>query len=436
MEGGPINVRNKRALKLFLVLMISTIYIISFSQLGVSAYDSIMHKDEYFAAGTKIGSISIEGKTLNEAKKLITDEVAKWQSETSITIQYKEKSKDFNVKNIYFDIENTMKQVKQGQTNPVIVKINGMEVFLTSVFSTLSADGIKMEALEAEVLNSAQLLEPGSYPIQLEDFVTDQNELFTILEQSAISTGESQEELEKFVGQSIEIRPKTQFSLLKYINEQGIGGFTSVTLNKIATSIYGIILPTNFTIIERHISNELPEYAELGFEAKVDIKRNNDLVFFNPNKFSYFIEFENKEGTFNVYLKGPSFLYQYIITARDKENFQPKTIRQFNPLLGPTEIKVKVEGKEGQLIRVYREHIDELGNKIKEELIAEDFYPPIHRVEIGGLIINEGQSTTEEENADLSDNEEKTPDSNNSGEDNVDHNESPLEEQPEATGQK
>ena len=48
-----------------------------------------------------------------------------------------------------------------------------------------------------------------------------------------------------------------------------------------------MILPTNFSIIERNISEELPDYAELGFEAKVNPEKNKDLVFSNGNESSY-----------------------------------------------------------------------------------------------------------------------------------------------------
>ena len=423
--------------------MISTIYIFSFSQFGVSAFNSVVNKGNTFAEGTKVGSISIEGKTRNEATQLLNDEITKWQEATTLTLQYKEKIQDFDTTHFTFDVEGTLQQLSQGQTNPVLVGVTGLENFLTSISSSLTPEELKMDELEAEIVKSAGLLSSGSYQIQVESFVIDRNGQFTNLEQTTISMGDLQDQIGTFARQSIEIGSNTQISLLHFVSQQEMDGLSSLALSKIATAIYEVIMPTNFSIIERHISGELPEYADLGFEAKVDAGQNQDLVFFNPNKSSYFIEFENLEGTLNVYLKGSSFLNQYSITTEDRESFQPKTIRQFNPRLGPTEINVKEEGKEGQLIKVFREYIDENGKQIKKELISEDFYPPVHRIEVGGLIVNEGDSSTEEETDEMTENEEdgedegetpddeKESDSDNSEEgDQAEEDETPSADQP------
>ena len=302
-----------------------------------------------------------------------------------------------------FDIENSLLQALPGQSNPVLVQLEDLNPFLYSISATLSTDDFIMNELEAKIITSAQMLETGSHQIILEDFLADNENQFTILEEASISTNES-EELIVLTDHSIEIGATSQFSLLHFIEEQGLIGFSPLSLNKIATAIYQVILPTNFSIIERHISNELPDYATLGYEAKIDVEQNQDLIFSNPNKFSYFIEFEEKDGKLYVNLNGPSLLNQYVITFEDQESFKPKTILQFNPQLGPKEIRVKTEGKDGQLIKVYREHLDEKGKLIEKERIAEDFYAPIHRIEVSGLIVNEGDSTSE---TDDNDDEEK-----------------------------
>ncbi len=59
---------------------------------------------------------------------------------------------------------------------------------------------------------------------------------------------------------------------------------------------------------------------------------------------------------------------------------------------------------------MYREHYDENGKLLKKELISEDFYPPVHQIEIQGLIekaeaslSNEGANDLEEPDGNLKD---------------------------------
>lgn len=369
-------------------------YIFSFSHFGAQAYDSVVNRNDQFAEGTRIGSFSVAGKTYNEALQLIDEQLTKWTNESIITLKYKEKSEQLDVSYFTFDIENTVSKTKNGQENPVIVQLEPLDDFLLTLSPTLTVDAINLEDLQSQILQGAMSLDAGSYEIRIDDYLADsgEGELTTIAE-SIIQPEYVENELERFAGKSIELGATSQFSFLSFVEEE-IGEISQLSLSKIATAIYHVILPTNFDMLERHISNELPGYAELGFEAKVDLALKNDLVFSNPNEFSYFLEFEKKNDSIFVYLKGPEFLNRYVIKSAGKETFDPKIIRQFNPQLGPTEIKVKVEGRKGQLIKVYREHQDEKGEVIKKELISEDFYPPVHQVEVQGLIIKEEDLNT------------------------------------------
>lgn len=385
--------RNQQVLKLFLVLILSITYIFSFSHFGALAYDSVMNRSDQFAEGTMIGSISVAGKTSNEAGQLTDEQLTNWLNNTTISLKFKEKSETIDLGLFTFDVEKTVSKAKHGQANPVVVELESLEETLFSLSPSLTASTVHLDELKSKVLQSALMLEAGSYEIRLEEFLAGQGNESTTIAESIIQSEFLEEELESFVGKSIEIGATSQFSLLEFVEEE-IGQVSPLSLSKIATAIYDVILPTNFDIIERHISNELPSYASLGFEAKADIDLKNDLVFSNPNEFSFFIDFEKKNDSIYVYLNGPELLNKYVIIPEDKETFKPKIIRQFNPQLGPTEIKVKVEGKEGQIIKIYREHRDEKGAVLKKELIAEDFYPPTHQVEVQGLIVKEGDSSS------------------------------------------
>ncbi|WP_158318892.1 VanW family protein [Robertmurraya kyonggiensis] len=417
--------RNQQILKLFLVLIISITYIMSFSHFGALAYGSIMSEHDEFAEGTSIGSISVAGQTPNTALQLIDEQLTKWLNETEITLKYMENSTRLDLSYFTFDLEDTISQAKNGQPNFAKVELEPIDEILYSLSPSLTENDFHWDELIAEIIRSAASVEIGSYEIRLESYLKDasKSEPHTIAEYK-LQAEYVEAELELFVGKSIEIEPTSQFSLLEFVDDE-IGAVSPLTLSKIATGIYNVFLPTNFDFIERHISNELPEYAELGFEAKADQDLKLDLVFSNPNEFSYLLEFEKKNDDIFISLKGPELLNKYVILPEDKETFKPKIIRQFNPNLGPTEIKVKVEGKEGQLIKVFREHRDEKGAVLKKELVAEDFYPPIHRVEVQGLIIKEGDSTIIPETDTTAGNNGE--DSSNSTDDEESSTENPTE---------
>ncbi|GIN60282.1 hypothetical protein J27TS8_02750 [Robertmurraya siralis] len=385
--------RNQHGIKLFLVLMISVAYIFSFSHFGTLAYGAIVKNHDFFAEGTKIGSLSVAGKTANEALQLTDEELTKWLNETTITLKYKENNEQLDLRYFTFDLTETVQKAKNGQSNPVSVQFNSLDETLYSLSSRLNKEDIALEELEAEIMRAAQLLEIGSYQIRIEDYLLDgQSNEPQVISEFQLDSAFVENELDLFIGKTIELKATSQFSLLDYVKDE-IGTVSALTLSKISTSIYEVILPTNFEMIERHISSELPEYAALGFEAKVDPELNYDLIFANGNEWSYFIEFEKVDDVFITYLKGPTLLNRYILLQEDEESFKPKTILQFNSELSPTESRVKVAGKDGQFIKIYREHRDENGAVLKKELISEDFYPPIHQIEITGLIVSTGDST-------------------------------------------
>ncbi len=408
---------NKQILRLFIILLLCTTYIFSFSHFGILAYDSVMGNDDKFAEGTMIGCVSVGGMTRNDAFQAVEEALTKWQKESTLIIKYREKDLGFNKDYFIFDVEKTIMQAEQGQQNEMVVKVISLEKTLTLLSSSLKSSDINLTDLESEMLVNAKMLQSGSFEIRLDKFLMNTEEEQTVIHESKINLEKTVADLEGLASEKMEVRSLAQFSLLQYLKDQKIK-LSPLSLNRLATAIYQVVLPTNFVIIERHISGELPEYAELGYEAKVDEKLQYDLVFSNPNETSYFIEFENIDNTLAVSLKGPEFLNRYEIKLEGKDSFKPKEIVQFNPQLSPAESSVKEEGKEGQIIKVYREHYDENGRSLKKETISEDFYPPVHRIVVRGLIQNKVDSTTDEEK----DNDSNTETKDSSSEETEDDN--------------
>jgi hypothetical protein len=182
----------------------------------------------------------------------------------------------------------------------------------------------------------------------------------------------------------IELPADSSFSLLDFLKKQKLETVSADVLSIIGTGIYQAILPTNFTIEERNTGSELPAYAALGDEAKVDFAQSMDLAFSNPNNTKCTLEFQLSGNSLTVSLKGVKLPYEYKIAKKNEQKLTPKTVVQFSPLLTTGQTAVKNPGKNGQTIEVYRQTYkgDIL---VKSELIANDYYPPEYRVEVHSL---------------------------------------------------
>lgn len=410
-EGSHL--KKKQSIKLFLILILGSMYIFSFSHFGAFAYDSLFNKNS-FDKGTSIGTVNISGLTKTEASHLINNKWTNWQNKTVITVHYKEKTEVFDNTLFTFLEKESFNKLKQGQNNQLFVKLDSLDTFLFFISPKLT-NAIDIEKLKSDLLAKATSLETRNVEIQLADYLLDPTfEQNHTVKEVVLQTNFSADEQNLINDQlhEMELAPMSQFSLIKHVEALGGQQVSSEMLSCIATGIYQVILPTNFLIIERDISKELPDYAQLGFEAKVNIEKNKDLIFLNGNLSSYKILLEAKDGRVIFSLKGPSFLQQYKIVIKDQQNYTPKTIVQFNPQLSSTQKIVEKEGKDGQSIKVEREIFTENGELINKESISEDFYPPVHRVEVHGLIVH--QSDIKTENASTNAMDTQTSDSSDS----------------------
>nr|WP_239094150.1 VanW family protein [Bacillus sp. B15-48] len=153
----------------------------------------------------------------------------------------------------------------------------------------------------------------------------------------------------------------------------------------IATAVYETVLVTNFSIVERHIGQKLPDYAELGFEAKVNRDQRLDFVFANLNNLEYTIELSWERPNLIVQVKGSPYLYKYKVEKRNHEEFKPRTIIQYSPQLRPGATTVKERGSNGVVTTIVRKVYDENGQFSREEFLSEDYYAPAERIEIHAL---------------------------------------------------
>ena len=384
-------------MKLFIILFLCTFFIFGFSHFGVMAFQAMMNDDDSFLEGTMIGVVDVSGKSVNEATQLVDERLTEWLDKTVMKLHFREKSILLENALFRFEIAESVSTASDGQKNEVLVHIDkkSFEESIYEQFPSVSKDDVEIEKLQDALLNNAKMLESGEFDLRLEDYLLSANLVKReLISESTIQLSNSESDLTRMISKvkQIEIPPETQFSLINFITENGLENESSILHNGLATGIYELILPTNFSVIERHIGSEKPGYAKLGFEAKLNLEKNMDLIFVNRNQTSYFIELKRNGDSLLLTLNGPSFLNRYAISTEDEQVFKPKTIKHYHPLLKTGQKNVEQVGKDGMLISVVRAVYDEKGELLKKEAISEDFYPPIPQIEVHALIEKESQT--------------------------------------------
>ncbi|MBY0123967.1 VanW family protein [Bacillus sp. S/N-304-OC-R1] len=413
--------KNKQGVKLFIVLFLCTFFIFAFSHYGALAFNTIVNYTDTYDEGTRVGKVDLTGKSESEAMEAVDEQLTRWLNETVITIHYKENQVRLDNALFRFNVTDSVKTATNGQGNLMLVQFekNSLEGTIQDLFPTIDTGSININKLEEDLLSSAQSLEPHQLEFRLDDYLADKelNEDVIVQQIKVDTNGVNFSKMLREIS-SFEIPAKSQFSMLQLFKEKDLSIESEEMLNTIAAGIYELILPTNFAIIERNIGNEKPENIPLGFEAKVDVQKNIDLIFANPNEIQYVIKIESMDNTLIFSLMGNSFLHKYVIVTKDKQSFKPKKIKQYNSLLKPNEKLIERKGKEGQSIKVIRETYDEKGALLRSEKISEDYYSPIPQIEVSGLLGKENVNASGLQQTEASDKNSQNMENSSTEQDN------------------
>ena len=381
--------RRQHISKVFILLLFSTAYMLGFSHYGSLAINNIIDTGHSFEGNTKIGPVDVSNKTKAEANELLKEEITNWKKTGLIEFTYKETSAVFDTDFFLFDVEKAIEQAKSGQQNElqVALKKTAIEEIIPTLSNKLALNQIDKDKLVTDLLANAAALNGSPFVYKLETYLDGSVQQKMVLSKASIGLEGREREIRLLINAlpEIEIPAKTQISLVEAIKAVRKTKMDKVTSGVFATAVYEVIMPTNFIVLERNISRELPEYAKLGYEARIDVDKQVDLIFSNPNDTAYTLVFSIEDSKLVVTLNGQSFLYQYNLVKEEEMKFKPKVIKQYSALLKETESRVSDEGKEGLLIRIVRKTIDEAGKEILSEPLSDDFYSPIHRVIITGL---------------------------------------------------
>jgi hypothetical protein len=371
-------------LRVLLVILTSTFLIFSFSHFGAKAFEGLVANVKGFSENTFIGPINVSGLEEAEAMQEVTTKVMEWQTNTMITLTFQGGNAPFLVDQFSFQMNESVQGAKDSTVNQILVSLDSeaVETVLHSISPRLSGEKVDIKRLEMDLLAKAAMLETGTINVSVEDFLITPLSKEQVIH--TISIPMETAELSN-IGATLMIEPKSTFSLLSFLEKQGLSELDSNSMQLLSSGIYQAILPTNFKIVERHIGTELIRDTLLGYEAKVDTLLKWDLSFFNPNEDAYKLEVYGDDQSLIIDLVGAPFLYQYSMSEDGLQEFEQKKIKQYSPLLKSGEIIVSRNGQKGYYIEIYRVIKDETDTVIEKQLVSKDYYPPIHQVEVYAL---------------------------------------------------
>jgi hypothetical protein len=377
-------VRKQQTLKFSLIISVFSIFIFSFSYYGGTAFGSRSASNLVFSENTYIGTVDVSNKTHDEAKAAIEAKTNEWAAVADIQVEYKGQIYKIPASDFVFLIEESVASAVHGKQNELQLELKETALETISLPKSL-AGSLDQEKLVKELLEAGSGFVQAA-EISLEAYLPQEEP--EVIAEASIKLPLENIEVGDFVETmpSIEIAAESQFSLASIAEESGLSNISNHTYSQIASAIYEAVLPTNFTIAERHISSRLAENINPGFEAKVDFEKNLDLKLFNPNEHAYKITLALSGQELKVTISGVPLLYDYKIATVGKQEFKPRTIKQFSPLLKQGQKTVEKEGQPGLLIKVNREIYGQDGELLKTELLSEDFYPPVHRIEIHPIL--------------------------------------------------
>lgn len=370
--------KTKQIIKFSLILSLFSIFIFSFTYFGATAFGSRTATNQLFPENTMIGTIDISNKSAQEAQLSLEEKVNQWTTSADLRVSYKGETYNVATENFVFLIDESVNSAVDGERNELLIHLKD-DAFSTLPVSLIAK--LNQKNLEKELLKISRNFEQKS-EISLVPYLPEEKP--EVISTATFKLDGENHEIEKFVEivPVIELGAKTGFSFSQVAHDSELADLSSTTYSQIASALYMAVLNTNFIIAERHISNSIPDSITPGFEAKVDFGKNIDLQLYNPNEGGYRIEFNWTSSELQVAIKGEPLLYDYSARISGTEKFEPRTIQQYSPLLKRGQKSVEKEGEAGLLVTVNREIYTRDGQLLEIELLSEDFYPPVNRIEI------------------------------------------------------
>jgi len=370
-----------------LIIMTGSLVFLSLFTYSGTLVHSIWFEEERFESETMIANMDISDLNQEEATLELQQEVAEWQANYSIELRWFDKKKLYPVESLNFLVDESIEDMMMSdELNESLIVLATEQQLMDTLeefdFYPDVSRIVFLERLLNDLEEEVSTLPNEDIVINIHDYLFDDQ---VNQEQTISSTSRSYDSplLETWIHdlRLITIEADSRFSLMNAMDEARIESLTEQPLSILASAVYEVMLHSNFNLIERVQSDTVKEDVPVGYDVKM-VPEENDLVFENPNPIDYQLKFHYENNQLSVELIGEEFAYLISVDVEDQENIRPRTIVQYSDSLRKGSSQVVDSGKDGLNYQLVRSIVNPLDNENVTEQIANDYYPPIHRVEM------------------------------------------------------
>ncbi|GGE75795.1 VanW family protein [Priestia taiwanensis] len=355
---------------------------------GKNFFQSVVYGEDSFLTGTNVAGIELDGKSYTEARSLIESSLQKWQNEQQITLLYEGKEEKVSSDVFRIDLDKTMEQLIIEQPTSLDIHIQVGHAMLrrhvTEIADRTLQEHLDITSLNEAIIQRARKLQSGKYVIDLNDYVRVEAGKEQVVSTSSLEVPKRfRDVVSHWVDEfgDIRLEKNETFSFLQGPMAKG-DMYSDEEWSFISTTLFQVVMPTNFYIQERHIGRTLPSYTTLGSEAKV-VTNKLDFAFGHNNKATYRVVSTYEQGRLTMDVIGVPFIYTYKTLLANKVTYEPQVESIVAPHLSEGKRRVKQQGRDGISGVVMRQKVSPSG-VVGEEVLFEDFYPPTKTVmEVG-----------------------------------------------------
>ncbi|WP_075620475.1 VanW family protein [Paenisporosarcina indica] len=378
-------------------LLGSTVLFFGVSQAGSYLIDDVIFPTKGFGDQTYIGPYDVSNLPEKEAAVTVSSGVQGWYSEAQVQIKLQDAVVPFPLEAVEFNTTSTLTSAQDGTKNGLEFDITqeAVDTFLHQQFSPI----VFSEEEVATVTDTIRQQLAAGRKDQVIDIssalLSSSSSVETVVTNITFDNVEQTPGIQNIMSvlDGYEIQPKSTFSFLEFLDTVDVGLVTESDLTAVASILYASVLNTNFGVVERSIGPIVPKSVPLGFEASINRELGVDFVFSNPNTTSFTININDAGTGINTSLTGYPFVYSYETEIKDKEEFSPKTIKQYSAFVGQNTIRVITPGQQGVQVAVVRNTISN-ATILETKDISKDFYPPVHKVEVHPLTVTATPDST------------------------------------------
>ncbi|MDW0109648.1 G5 domain-containing protein [Sporosarcina aquimarina] len=406
---------NRSVLTYFIYILGASLLFFCVATAGSAAADTFVF-GKRFGDHTYAGPFNLSKQTDQEAEVKLRSELLGMQDKLQADLVYQDTTFQMPTELVEYNPAATVEQAQSESENSLVATVSedGLRTLLSQELPMLTISDSEIASIAAGI---SKKLETGIMPqsVTLTDYLESSQPTTEIATSSVAVNGFTRpmldvlEELDGF-----QMKPKTPFSLLTFIDEVQPGLLEEDEQTILASALYSAALQTNFWVEDRTVRRALTEAVQPGFEAAINPNLGLDYVMTNPNDTSYTVHANWKDGSLNVSIEGLPLRYEYEPYVAETNKFKPKTVVQYSEDLLTGQVVVAEPGKDGFEIIVQR-RIYEDGALLSTEPVSEDFYPPVSRVEQLPLIAPESSSNNDGQPSDSSGNSGPNDSNNSSG---------------------